>query len=469
MRIFDGVAPCLILTAAETRTAEEAIFARGVPVVDLMERAGAAVAEAAWRFAATPPTLILCGPGNNGGDGYVVARHLAERGLHVRVAATGDPRTDAAREMRARWTGPVDAIADARPAPLLIDALFGTGLARPLDTELSDALARLATPAKLRVAVDLPSGVATDDGAILSPVPHFDMTVALGALKPAHLLQPSAEACGRVVVADIGLHDDAPAASARAWAVHRPHLAPPGPHDHKYSRGMVAVLGGAMPGAAILSAIAAQRAGAGYVVLSGEAMGAPHALVHRSPADALGDHRTNAVVVGPGLGRDAGARAILRAALDAGRRMVLDADALALLGAGGLAHVRRLSVQAVLTPHEGEFGRLFGDLPGSKLDRARAAANRAGQVVLLKGADSVVAHPDGRVAVAGAAPAWLASAGTGDVLAGIVGAMLARGLDPFAAAQAGLWLHADAARRAGPGLIADDLPHHLPAALAACQ
>jgi len=452
-----------ILTAIETRAAEEAIFARGVPVVDLMEQAGAAVAEAAWRFAATPPVLILCGPGNNGGDGYVAARHLAERGLHVRVAATGEPRTEAAATMRARWDGRVEPLLDVRPAPLLIDALFGTGLARPLDAGLADTLARLASAAKLSIAVDLPSGVGTDDGAILSPVPHFDLTVALGALKPAHLLQPSAGFCGRIAVADIGLAGD-----ARAWEIARPHLPAPGPRDHKYSRGLVAVIGGAMPGASLLAAMAAQRAGAGYVVLSGHKTGGPHALVRREQADALADERTNAVVIGSGLGRDAEARRMLRAAMEAERPLVLDADALVLLGDGGLAHLRRLGSPAVLTPHEGEFRRLFGEIAGSKLDRVRIAAARAGQVVLLKGADSVVAHPDGRAAVACAAPSWLASAGTGDVLAGIIGAMLARGLDSFAAAQAALWLHAEAAEMAGPGLIADDLPEHLPAALASC-
>ncbi|SNS76596.1 yjeF C-terminal region, hydroxyethylthiazole kinase-related/yjeF N-terminal region [Sphingomonas laterariae] len=452
-----------ILTAAETRAAEEAIFAAGTPVIDLMEKAGAAVAEAAWRFAAMPPTLILCGPGNNGGDGYVVARHLAERGVHVRVATAGEPRTEAAKVMRARWDGPVEPIAGARPAPLLIDGLFGTGLARALDDELVHHVARLAVAAKLRIAIDLPSGVETDSGALLSAVPHFDLTVALGALKPAHLLQPAASRCGRVAVADIGL-----AAHAKAWEVARPHLAAPGAADHKYTRGLVTVIGGAMPGASLLAAMAAQRAGAGYVVLTGEGSGGPHALVRRDEAEALADTRTGAVVIGPGLGRDAGARRRLRAALGAGHPLVIDADGLALLADGGLSHLRRLAVPAVLTPHEGEFRRLFGEPAGSKIDRARDAAARSGAVVVLKGADSVVAHPDGRVAVAAAAPAWLASAGTGDVLAGIMGAMIARGLDPFTAAQAALWLHGDAAERAGAGLIADDLPAHLAASLAVC-
>lgn len=455
--------PRPILTAAETRAAEEAIFAAGVPVVDLMEQAGAAVAEAAWRFAAMPPTLILCGPGNNGGDGYVAARHLAERGVHVRVAATSEPTTEAARAMRARWTGPVEPIEGARPAPLLIDALFGTGLARPLDAALADTLARLVGAAKLAIAVDLPSGISTDDGALLSPVPRFDLTVALGALKPAHLLQPAAAFCGRVAVADIGL-----VAAPRTWEIARPILAMPGPADHKYSRGLVAVIGGAMPGAGVLAATAAQRAGAGYVVLTGDGVGGPHALVRRGMDEALGDPRTGAVVVGPGLGRDAAARDQVRHALASGHRLVIDADGLALLADGGIAHLRRLAEPALLTPHEGEFARMFGDLAGSKLDRVRAAAARSGAIVLLKGADSVVAHPDGRAAVARTAPAWLASAGTGDVLAGIAGAMLARGLDPFTAAQAALWLHGEAAKQAGAGLIADDLADHLPVALEMC-
>lgn len=457
-----------ILTAAETRAAEQALFDDGITVEALMERAGVLAAEAAWRFAGPRSTLVVCGPGNNGGDGYVIARTLKAKGVPVRVAALSEPVTPAARAARASWDGPVEDFAEARPASLLVDALFGTGLTRPLAEHVSARLGELAEAAALVVAIDLPSGIATDDGAILSPVPDCDMTVALGCLKPAHRLRPAVAACGRIVVADIGL----PGAEARLVEVARPMLATPGPGDHKYSRGKVAVLGGAMPGAAMLAAEAAQRAGAGYVELLNPRTpaAAPHALVRRGgdPAGALADGRIGALVVGPGLGRDDRAEELLTAALASGRPLVIDADALVLLADGGLDRLRALDGDAVLTPHEGEFVRLFGEIAGSRIDRARIAAARAGCVVLLKGADSVVAHPDGRAGIAPPAPGWLASAGTGDVLAGIIAAMRAGGRDPFAAAQAGLWLHAEAARLAGPALIADDLVRCLPAAVGAC-
>jgi hydroxyethylthiazole kinase-like uncharacterized protein yjeF len=450
-----------ILTAAETRAAEEALFAAGISVGELMERAGGSVAEAVWRFAATPPVLIVCGPGNNGGDGYVAARHLRARGLAVRIAATGEPRTDAARAARAGWDGPVETLGEAtRPAPLLIDCLFGTGLTRGLDPLLAATLARCAAAAKLRVAVDLPSGVETDSGALLSPVPDYDLTVALGVLKPAHLLQPAARHMGRLAVADIGLEAD-----SRLTDIARPDLPQPGPDDHKYSRGMAAFIEGALPGAAALAASAATRAGVGCVLHAGcNAGGLPFAVVRRGVEDetAFADARVGALVIGPGLGRDARARGLLRRALASDLPLVLDADALSLLGGSARWRLRRLGQPVILTPHEGEFARMFGELPGSKVDRARAAAALSGVVVVLKGADSVVAHPDGRAAIARPASPWLASAGTGDVLAGITGAMLARLRDPFAAARAALWLHGEAARRAGPGLIADDLIGHIP-------
>ena len=452
----------VILTAAEMRAAEERAIAAGTPVETLMERAGMAAAEAAWRFAGPLPTLVLCGPGNNGGDGYVIARTLRERGVDVRVAALAEPATEAAKTARGRWQGPVEPLGEAAPAALLIDALFGTGLKRPLDTAVSARLAELAGAAAVRVAVDLPSGVATDDGAILSTVPDYDLTVTFATLKPAHLLQPAARHMGRIVIADIGIEAD-----SNLRRIARPRLAAPGPDDHKYSRGYVAVLAGDMPGASALAAAAAARAGAGYVRLVGGQMGnIPAAIVQSATGADLGDDRIGALAVGPGLGRDPSARALLEQALASGRRLVLDADALILMADGKIGS--QATEEAILTPHRGEFVRLFGPLAGSKVDQASDAARRAGAVIVFKGADTVVAAPDGRAAISAAASHWLASAGTGDVLTGIIAAMRARGLGAFEAACAGVWLHARAASGLGPGLIADDLIEHLPAALAEC-
>ncbi|HEV2816757.1 MAG TPA: bifunctional ADP-dependent NAD(P)H-hydrate dehydratase/NAD(P)H-hydrate epimerase [Allosphingosinicella sp.] len=408
----------LILTTAEMRAAEQAVIAAGTSVEQLMERAGKAAAEAIWRFAGPLPALILCGPGNNGGDGRVIARELAARGVEVRTATLPD------------LTG--------EPAPLLIDALFGTGLSRPL--EQAPILLDLAAAAKVRVAIDLPSGVATDDGSILSPVPDYDLTITFQTLKPSHLLQPAARHMGRIVVADIGI----PAASNLVEiGPSRPRE--PGPDDHKYSRGYVAVLAGGMPGAAALAAAAALRAGAGYVRLIGPGLaGVPKAIVQGAgdPEALLADPRIGAVLIGPGLDPD---DPLVGIAIASGRPLVLDAGAL------------RAQPNAILTPHEGEFARLFPGLAGSKVERARAAAAASGSVIVYKGADTVVAAPDGRAGLAPPAPAWLATAGTGDVLAGIAAARLAALGDPFEAACSAVAMHVHAARRAGPGLIADDL------------
>ncbi|QAY78608.1 NAD(P)H-hydrate dehydratase [Sphingosinicella sp. BN140058] len=456
-----------ILTAAEMRAAEAAAVAAGTPDTELMERAGIAAADAILAYAGWLPALILCGPGNNGGDGYVIARRLAERGAKVRVAALAEPATAAARQARARWSGPVEALDEASPAPVLIDALFGTGLTRGLDEPLSQILFRLANAARLAVAVDLPSGVATDDGALLSPVPDFDLTISFATLKPAHLLQPAARHMGRLVVADIGLDAD-----SRLETVERPLLVGPGPADHKYSRGYVAVLAGEMPGAAALTASASLRCGAGYVRLVAPAVveGVPRAVV-QGGADAeavLADPRVSAIAIGPGLGRDAAARTLLDRALGAEAKLVLDADALTLAAEEGFGFLHRARMPPVLTPHAGEFARLFADRRGSKVDQARRAAEQARSVIVYKGPDTVVAAPDGRVAIAVSAPHWLATAGTGDVLTGVIAAMRAWGLEAFEAACAGVWLHGRAAEIAGPGLIADDLLDHLPEAFAQC-
>jgi hydroxyethylthiazole kinase-like uncharacterized protein yjeF len=452
-----------ILTADGMRAAEAAAIEAGTPVEELMERAGTAAAEAIERFASSQPTLVLCGPGNNGGDGYVIARVLAELGLDVRVAAMGEPKTPAARQARERWTGPVEALEGASGAPLLVDALFGTGLTRGLDDATSATLLRLAGEAHTCVAIDLPSGAATDDGRLLSPVPDFDLTITFATLKPSHLLQPAARHMGRLVVADIGIE-----ATSELCEIGRPRLPGPGPDDHKYSRGYVAVLAGDMPGAATLTASAALRAGAGYVRLAADVILAnvPRAVVQGGDLETLlDDNRIGAVAIGPGLGRSAAAEQRLIEAISGIHPLVLDADALMLLSG-------RLNLfagsDAILTPHGGEFERLFGAGTGSKVERARAAAVQARAVIVFKGADTVVTAPDGRAAIAPSASTWLATAGTGDVLTGIIAAMRARGLPAFEAACAGVWLHGEAARSAGAGMIADDLVDALPGILARC-
>ena len=420
----------VILTAAEMRAAEAAVIGQGISVEELMERAGKAAAEAIWRYAGPIRALVLCGPGNNGGDGRVIARELRGRGMDVKSASLGD----------SHW----------EPAPLLIDALFGTGLSRPLDGAVAQRLLALAGQARVKVAIDLPSGAATDDGSLLSPVPDFDLTVTFQTLKPSHLLQPAARHMGRIVVADIGI----PAAS-RLAEIARPEAAAPGPDDHKYSRGLVTIISGDMPGASALAAGAALRAGAGVVRLQAREFvhGVPAAVIQKpgDPLDRLDDKRIGALLIGPGL---SGGETLLDAALAAGRPLVLDAGALGLLDG-------RCCEGAILTPHDGEFRRLFGDGAGNKVERARAAAAASGAVIVYKGADTVVASPDGLAAIAPPAPAWLASAGSGDVLAGIIAAMRASGLEPFEAACAGVWRHGRAAEKAGPGMIADDLIHCL--------
>ncbi|MFT3975663.1 MAG: NAD(P)H-hydrate epimerase [Sphingomonas bacterium] len=447
-----------ILTAGEMRAAEEAAIAAGSSVEALMARAGAAVAEQVRRLAGAQEVLILCGPGNNGGDGYVAARVLAERGHPVRVAATGEPRSPAAIAARAQWAGPVESLAEAGPAPVLVDALFGTGLTRGLDAETAEALSRLAAAARLAIAVDLPSGAATDDGRLLSSVPLFDVTLALGALKPSHLLMPAASRARHVVPLDIGV-----TVESEVRVLARPHLSAPGAEAHKYSRGMVAIIVGAMPGASALAAIAAAGGGAGYVLLLGSATDRlPHAVVRRrfDPV-ALEDRRIGALLIGPGLGRDERASERLGYALASDRALMIDGDALRLASVEAIA---ARAAPTILTPHAGEFDALFGTGGAGKIDRARAAAAAARATIVFKGADTVIARPDGMVEVSQASPSWLSTAGTGDVLAGLVAARVAAGGD---AAEA-VWLHGEAARRAGPAFLADDLARHLPGAIAEC-
>ncbi|MFC3713591.1 NAD(P)H-hydrate dehydratase [Sphingoaurantiacus capsulatus] len=463
-----------IVTAAEMRALEAAAIAQGVSEFELMARAGHAAARAIIAYAAPADTLVLCGPGNNGGDGYVIALALAEAGWPVRVAALAPSGTDTARQAAEGWTGPVETLDKATaPASLLVDALFGIGLTRPLDGRLSAILARLGEGAGTRVAIDLPSGVATDDGACLSPPLACDLCISFGAAKPAHYLHPAAAHVGRLVIAPIGL---APAHSDLT-VIGKPRFAALDADTHKYRRGHVLVVGGPAhaTGAARLAALAAQRAGAGYVtLLSPSAALAANAAqltgvvlaeadTPRDIAKALAEPRAGALVIGPALGPE---RHKVIAALEVGKPVVLDADVFTLFANDAAGLAKLIAGPAVLTPHDGEFVRLFGDLPGSKVERVCAAAARIGAVVLLKGPDTVIAAPDGRAAINAHASSALATAGSGDVLAGIIGALLARGLDPFEAACAGAWLHGDAGQRGGAGLIAEDLPGLLPAVLA---
>jgi hydroxyethylthiazole kinase-like uncharacterized protein yjeF len=444
-----------ILTAEATRTAEQAMIDGGTSVETLMERAGAALAEAAYRFAGPMPTLILCGPGNNGGDGYVAARHLAERGVEVRVAALANSSSDAAKWARSKWSRPVEPLSpDTARAPLVIDSLFGTGLKRGLEPAVSEQLSNLCREAVATIACDLPSGVATDSGVDLSPVPNFDMTVTFGALKPAHLLHPAMHKCGRLVLADIKVQ------AGGAWReIGPPELPSLDPDGHKYDRGLVHLLAGAMPGAIALSAKAAARGGAGYVRLSTSRPidGLPSAIVQIDSAP-VNDERIGCLVVGPGLGE---APQVLTLALTSKAPKVIDADGITHLG-----DPERLKGQdAIITPHEGEFHKLFGEIVGAKPARALEAARRSGAVVVYKGPDTLVAAPDGRLGFSPPAPAWLASAGAGDVLTGLIAAMRSRGLAGFEAACAGVWLHGRAAEITGPQMIADDLADAIPHAL----
>ena len=345
-----------ILTTDAMRAAEQSAIDAGMQVEQLMERAGAALAEAAYRFAGPRPTLVLVGPGNNGGDGYVAAQHLAARGVPVRIAALADPKSEAAKAARhSHWHGNIEPLgSDTQPAPLLIDALFGTGLKHGLENSVTEQFSRLCDSAIATIACDLPSGIESDSGAELSPVPDFDLTVTFGALKPAHRLMPAMGRCGRVVLADIGVP-----AAADWHEIGQPELPPLDRQGHKYDRGLVHALAGTMPGAIALAVTAAARSGAGYVRVSTSRPieGIPSAVVQLETAE-INDPRIGCLLVGPGMGD---IPQLLTLALTSRAPKVIDADGIGLLG-----DPERLRGQdAIITPHSGEFERLFGKLVGS--------------------------------------------------------------------------------------------------------
>jgi NAD(P)H-hydrate epimerase len=476
-----------ILTSAEMAKADAYAVAHGVPALVLMENAGRAVADAiAARFKPCAVT-VLCGPGNNGGDGFVVARLLDEEGFTVRVAHDADPAGDAAA-MSEKWKGARLALTPAAldGARLVVDALFGAGLSRPVGgayAAVIEALNDLPV-----VAIDVPSGISGDTGQPLGAV-HVTaaLTVTFFRKKPGHLLLPGRELCGELVVADIGippdaastaLHENTPALWRYPW---------PRAQGHKYDRGHCVVVCGPAHaiGAARLAARGALRIGAGLVSVAtppdAVAVNAAHlTAIMIKPfqgadglAQLLQDKRLNAVVIGPGLGVGGETRALVDVVLKSGAAVVLDADALTSFKDDPDALFARLHDRCVLTPHAGEFERLFpGLLDDDKVAAARAAAARAGAVVLLKGNDTVVAAPpsfykNGKAAINANAPPALGTAGAGDVLSGFIAGLLAQGMSAFDAAACGAWLHGDAAARFGPGLIAEDLPEILPQALKA--
>jgi hydroxyethylthiazole kinase-like uncharacterized protein yjeF len=456
-----------LLTPAETAAADAAAATLGWPPATLMENAGRAVARAIRRRWPPCRVVVLCGPGNNGGDGYVTARHLAATGWPVRVAALAPPQGVAAAAA-ALWHGPEAPFTPevAGEAELVVDAVFGAGLSR----ELGDRVAAVLRAARHIVAVDIPSGVDGSSGAVRGYAPQAELTVTFFRCKPGHLLLPGRLLCGELVLADIDL-PEAAMPKVTTWRNH-PALWPlpvPSPGGHKYDRGHVTVLGGsAMTGAARLVAVAARRMGAGMVTIAAPAgggdvyrAGEPGTIVDERPlAEQLADPRRGVWVCGPGLGV-AMAAASTPELLAAGKQVVVDADALT--AAAGMPE--RLRGAAVLTPHAGEFARVFGPVGADRLAAVRAAAALTGAVVLLKGADTVVAAADGRVVVNDSAPPWLATAGAGDVLAGMIAGLLAQGMPAWEAASAAAWLHGAAAVSAGPGMIAEDLAAQIAAAV----
>ncbi len=453
-----------LLDAAATRAAEAAT---GIAPAVLMERAGALAARAVLTVFAPRSAVVVCGTGNNGGDGYVVARLLAAAGVAVTVAATGNPATVTAAAMHERWTGQVVTLSAAEPRAVLVDAVVGIGCTRPL-AALAD-LARLAAGASV-VAIDLPSGLDADSGSGDSLT--ADLTVACGALKPAHLL--AAARCGRVVVADLGFDTS----GAQLFATAPPPSLTPPSDSHKYARGAVLTLGGVSGhgGAARLAALAAVRAGAGLSMMACPAAAVTEnaarldAVMVRAASDGaavtalLARQRFAAAIAGPGLDGD-GER--IAALLASGLPVVLDAGIFTLFAGAPDRLSAALAGPAVLTPHDGEFARLFGDLPGDRLAQTRAAAARIGAVVVRKGPATIIAAPDGRAAINAHATPWLATAGSGDVLAGVIAGLLAQRFAAFDAACAGVWLHGEAGRRAGAGMTADDLPNAVSRAVAA--
>ncbi|HEY5046505.1 MAG TPA: NAD(P)H-hydrate dehydratase [Rhizomicrobium sp.] len=484
-----------ILTVAECYAADRFAAEHGVSSLTLMENAGRAIADAMTMNYSPRRAVVLCGPGNNGGDGFAAARHLTEQGWDIALSLLGEVaalKGDAA-EMAKRWRGQILPMSPAllESAELVVVALFGAGLSRQLDGLAGKMVEATNASGLPIIAVDVPSGIAGDTGR--SPdngiCVHADLTITFFRPKPAHLLMPGRLYCGETLVVDIGI-PDAAIESLRPqlfenepdlWGARYPW---PEPLNHKYARGHAVVVSGPAhaTGAARLAARAALRTGAGLVsvaspldAVSVNAAALTAVMVKPFSGTAglaalLEDKRFNAVAIGPGSGVGPATVELVAAVLATGAGVVLDADALTCFAHNPEKLFRQLREPCVLTPHAGEFARIFPgllDRSRSRVEAARAAAATAGCTVLLKGPDTVIAEPSGRAAINANAPPWLATAGAGDVLTGMIAGLIAQGMGSFDAAAAGAWLHGEAANRVGPGLISEDLPEMLPAVLSA--
>lgn len=487
--MFDETASrqAAVLSCAGMRRAERAAHQADIISLDrMMALAGRAVADVVQQKWTPRPVLVVCGPGNNGGDGFVAATALRKAGWDVRVAAlpSGVLSAEAAAAKDA-WGADIETLSEhsTRTAELIIDALFGTGLARPLDGLLPALFQEWAARKLPVLAVDIPSGVAGDTGEILGAAPVCAATVTFFRKKRGHVLLPGVALCGEIYVADIGIPDQILNAEDLITLENKKdlwleHLPLPSATSHKYTRGHALILGGGvMTGAARLAARAAQRMGAGLVTIGAPAEAvslyaqALESVIVRQADDLTAwqalaeDPQRRSLLIGPGLGRDPAGKAFVLAGLATGKTTVLDADALTLFVENPDELLQALHQECILTPHEGEFLRLFPDLgegAGDKIARTCLAAKRAGCAVLLKGADTVVAHPEGLAVVNTNAPPWLATGGAGDVLAGMILGLATSGMVPFEAGVAAAWLHGAAARTFGPGLIAEDIVKGLP-------